>query len=114
MIAASTAATLSDYHGPLRQMLAVLEEERQALASFDLERILSSAAGKQRLCDVFAAWGDFDLDEEARGLLDAVRRLNETNRRLRNLIAANVQARLSALTGSGWRYAGARMGGAND
>jgi hypothetical protein len=33
-------------------------------------------------------------------LLDAARRLNEVNRQVRNLIAANVAARLDALTGS--------------
>ena len=48
-----------------------------------------------------------DLDEECLGLLDAVKRLNEINRRLRNLIATNVQNRLSALTGSGQAYAAA-------
>jgi len=40
-----------------------------------------------------------ELDEESRALLEAVKRLNEVNRRMRNLIAANVQARLTALTG---------------
>lgn len=33
-------------------------------------------------------------------MLDAARRLNEVNRQVRNLIAANVAARLDALTGS--------------
>ena len=36
---------------------------------------------------------------ETAGKSQAVKRLNEVNRRMRNLIAANVQARLSALTG---------------
>ena len=40
------------------------------------------------------------IDEECRGLMDAARRLNEVNRQVRNLIAANVAARLDALTGS--------------
>ena len=41
--------------------------------------------------------------------LDAAKRLNEVNRQLRNLIAANVSARLEALTGSPGAY-GARAG----
>ena len=45
------------------------------------------------------------LDEECLGVLDAVRRLNEINRRLRNLIANNVQNRLGALTGNDKPYA---------
>ena len=56
-----------------------------------------------------------ELDEECRGLLDAARRLNEVNRQVRNLIAANVSARLDALTGApalyrapGYAYAAAR------
>ena len=40
------------------------------------------------------------LDEECTGLLDAARRMNEVNRQVRNLIAANVSSRLDALTGS--------------
>ena len=82
----------------LRQMLALLEGERQALAALDLERIVTCADGKQQICTVIEVRGA-ELDEESRGLLEAVKRLNEVNRRMRNLIASNVQARLSALTG---------------
>lgn len=88
----------------LRQMLALLEGERQALASLDLERILTCAGGKEELCHVLAQEKASELDEECRALLDAVKRMNETNRKLRNLIAANIQARLGALTGTAWRY----------
>ena len=49
--------------------------------------------------DIVASGGINDPD-----VLDAVRRLNEINRRLRNLIATNVQNRLSAFTGSGAPY----------
>jgi hypothetical protein len=92
----------------LRQMLALLEGERQALAGLDLERIITCADGKQRLCadldaDLEAA-EVLKLDEECEGLLNAVRRLNDINRRLRNMIADNVSARLGALTGTNWLY----------
>lgn len=87
----------------LRQMLALLEGERQALAALDLDRIVNCADGKQQLCNALEGRGT-ELDEECRGLLDAVKRMNEVNRKLRNLLAANVQARLSALTGGGTVY----------
>lgn len=83
----------------LRQMLALLEGERQALAALDLERILTCADGKVELCDAIERSTSGALDEECRGLLDAVQRLNEINRKIRNLIAANVEARLGSLTG---------------
>ena len=91
----------------LRQMLALLEGERQALAALDLERIVTCADGKETICGALDGRGA-ELDEECRGLLDAVRRMNEVNRKLRNLLAANVQARLSALTGTCAVYEAAR------
>ncbi|KHL26683.1 hypothetical protein PK98_02705 [Croceibacterium mercuriale] len=81
-------------------MLALLEGERQALAGLDLERILTCAQGKLDMCDQLSATDAAALDDECLGLLDAVRRVNETNRRLRNLIATNMAARFAALTGS--------------
>lgn len=87
-------------HATLRQMLALLEGERQALAALDLERILKCAQGKLDICAELESWTEADLDEESRSLLDAVRRLNDINRRLRNLVATNIQSRLSALSGS--------------
>jgi hypothetical protein len=104
------AASLRDN---LRQMLALLEGERQALAGLDLERILTCADGKQSICDTLDARGA-ELDEECRGLLDAVKRMNDVNRRLRNLLAANVQARLSALTGNWPVYEAARAPAARE
>lgn len=86
-----------DLQDMLRQMLAVLQAERHALAGLDLEAILGAAADKRDLCGRIDR-GAFGLDEECRGMLDAARRLNEVNRQLRNLIAANVSARLDALT----------------
>ena len=87
----------------LRQMLALLEGERQALAAFDLDRIVATADGKHQLCGALDG-RHAEVDEECRGLLDAVTRMNEVNRKLRNLLAANVQSRLSMLTGGGAVY----------
>lgn len=84
----------------LRQMLAVLEQERQALAGLDLDGILGAAGDKERLCGTLDPLGAAVLDDECRGMLDAARRLNEINRQVRNILAANVATRLNALTGN--------------
>lgn len=86
-------------HGALRQMLALLESERQALAALDLDSILTCSDNKMELCETIERQAQGPLDEECRGLLDAVARLNEINRKIRNLIAANVEERLGSLTG---------------
>ncbi len=88
-----------DLRDVLRHMLGVLETERQALAGLDIDGIVGAAVRKHALCDRLEGVGAEAVDEECRGLLDAARRLNETNRRVRNLIAANVATRLDALTG---------------
>ena len=97
----------------LRQMVAVLQAGRQALAAVDLDAILGCAQDKRALCGRIDEAGpfasDFIIDEECRGLLDAARRINEVNRQVRNLLAANVTARLEALAGSPGLY---RAGGA--
>ena len=101
----------------LRQMVAVLQDERQALAGMDLDGIMGAAMGKDALCHALEDADPAQIDEECRGLLDAARRLNEVNRQVRNLIAANVSARLDAITGSpaiyragpAYAYAGARV-----
>ena len=97
------------------QMLAVLQAERQALAGLDLDAIMGAAVEKTALCGTLDTSGALGVDEECRGMLDAARRLNEVNRQIRNLIAANVSARLDALTGApalyrapGYAYAAAR------
>lgn len=100
-------------HGALRQMLALLESERQALAALDLGSILTCSDGKLELCETIEreAQGTLDggpLDEECRGLLDAVARLNQINRKIRNLIAANVEERLGALSGRVGLYGAGR------
>lgn len=84
----------------LRQMLAVLEAERQALAGLDIEAILCTASDKNKLCGTLDNSGVTHVDEECRGMLEAAKRLNEVNRQVRNLIAANVSARLDTLTGA--------------
>lgn len=96
----------------LRQMLAVLEAERQALAGLDIDGITGAALDKDALCGRLALAANDDLDDECRGLADAARRLNEVNRQIRNLVAANVAARLDALTGAPalYRAGGARAG----
>lgn len=93
----------------LRQMLAVLEAERQALAGLDLDAILGTAVDKEQLCGRLDQTGATAIDEECRGLLEAAKRQNEVNRQVRNLIAANVSARLETLTGVAPIY---RAGGA--
>lgn len=91
---------MSALRDSLVQMLAVLQSERQALAGLDIDAISGAAYDKTALCGRLDATGPDEIDEECRGMLDAARRLNEVNRQLRNLIAANVSARLDALTGA--------------
>lgn len=92
-----TAATVREQ---LRQMLAVLEAERQALAGMDVDAVMGAANDKGRLCNTLEGAAGVILDDECRGMLEAARRLNEVNRQVRNLVSANVTARLNALTGS--------------
>lgn len=97
---------LTDLTGTLRQILAVLECERQALAGLDLEAILGCASRKSELCghmEILSA--EPGLSDELRGLIEAAKRRNEVNRQMRNLIAANVAARLESLTGAVPLYA---------
>ncbi len=95
---------MSAVKNSLRQMLAALQQERQALAAIDLEAIMLCANEKSALIDDLSAADCGALDDESRGLLEAARRLNEVNRHTRNLLAANVAARLSALTGRSATY----------
>jgi len=92
--------TTADLRETLRQMLAVLETERQALAALDIDAITASSASKDQLCGRLDEASPLSLDAECRGLAEAARRLNEVNRQVRNLVAANVSRRLDALTGS--------------
>ena len=86
--------------GNLRQMIAVLERERQALAALDADGLIGAAQEKETLCDALAAIGPQMRDGETRTLAETARQLNEVNRRVRNLLAANVAARIEALGGS--------------
>jgi hypothetical protein len=99
-----TASSPEGLAHTLRQMLAVLELERQALAALDLDAILGASVDKTALCGTLDRSGELAIDEECRGLLDAARRMNDVNRQVRNLLAANVSARLDALTGSPQLY----------
>ncbi len=83
----------------LRQMIAVLERERQALAALDADGLIGAAQDKEALCDALATIGPQALDGETRTLAETARQLNEVNRRVRNLLAANVAARIEALGG---------------
>ncbi|MCX7863952.1 MAG: flagellar protein FlgN [Novosphingobium sp.] len=94
----------SELKTALRQMLAVLESERQALAALDLDTILATAADKERLCGTLADADAGSLDEESIAMLEAARRQNEVNRQIRNLVAANVQARIDVLAGRARLY----------
>ena len=84
----------------LRQMLAVLESERQALAGLDLNAIIGATQDKDRLCGALGNVGSIELDDECRSMIDTAKRLNEVNRQVRNIIAANVTTRLNAIVGS--------------
>ncbi len=84
----------------LRQMIAVLQRERQALAALDADALVGAAREKESLCDTLAALEPQSLDGETRSLAETARQLNEVNRRVRNLLAANVAARIEALGGA--------------
>lgn len=107
------AAPTGSLAANLRQMIAVLERERQALAALDADDLICAARAKDALCDELAAIGPQALDGETRGLAETARQLNEVNRRVRNLLAANVAARIEALGGGRWSsratYAPARV-----
>ena len=64
----------------LRQMLALLEGERQALAALDLERILTCADGKVELCERIERRFTGALNAEELGVLDAVSLLMDITR----------------------------------
>lgn len=85
--------------GILRQLIAVLERERQALASLDADDLFVIAREKEGLCEALGNYGSAALDEGSRPLAETARQLNEINRRVRNLLAANIAARIAALGG---------------
>ncbi|MEO1221486.1 MAG: flagellar protein FlgN [Pseudomonadota bacterium] len=84
-------------HGNLRQMIAVLEAERQALATLEADTLNAVTREKESVCDRLAVIGLEAIDDEARALVETAKSLNDVNRRVRNLLAANVAGRLDAL-----------------
>ncbi|QUL39446.1 flagellar protein FlgN [Erythrobacter sp. JK5] len=90
-------------------MIAVLERERQALASLDADGLTESTRAKEQLCEALATAGPDTLDAESRALAETARALNEVNRRVRNLLAANVAARIDALGGPRATYSPAQF-----
>ena len=92
----------------LRQMVAALDAERQALAAMDIDALLLASQDKLALCGVLEGQDPATITAECRSLLEAARHQNEVNRKVRNLLAANVAARLDALTSSPGLYSGPR------
>ena len=89
---------MQDVHGNLRQMIAVLEAERQALATLEADKLFAVTAQKDALCEKLMGIGKDAVDEETRALVQTAKSLNDVNRRVRNLLAANVSERLGMLT----------------
>lgn len=92
-------ATGTDVTGKLRQMIAVLEDERQALAALDADRLENATRRKEQLCAALEPVSSDALDPQTRSLVETARTLNDVNRRVRNLLSANVAARLDAMGG---------------
>lgn len=90
-------STHSDLPTQLRQMIAALENERQALATLDLDLLTNAVRDKEALCDILEPVSADQLNGETRSLASTARQLNDVNRRVRNLLAANVASRLEAL-----------------
>ncbi len=105
-----TAAATPDITQTIRQILAVLQDERRALAGLDLAGIVDCATRKGHLCEVLADTDSAAIDAPLHDLLTSAARLNAGNARLRNLIAGKVSTRLTALTGRSSLY---RVGGGN-
>lgn len=96
-----------DVAGNLRQLIAALECERQALAGLDPDGLNDATRKKEHLCISLAAIGEYNLDAESLSLARTAQHLNEVNRRARNLLAANVAQRLTALgTARGYSVTG--------
>lgn len=87
----------SELTGNLRQMIAVLQSERQALATLEADALFEVTQVKDTLCARIAGFDPQTIDEEARALAQTAKSLNEANRRVRNLLAANVAERLGTL-----------------
>jgi len=95
--AVASGATPDDLHENLRQMIAVLQSERQALATLEAESLSAVTREKDSLCDRLTQIDHAKIDDDARALAETAKSLNDVNRRVRNLLAANVSGRLNAL-----------------
>ncbi len=93
----------------LRQMIAALEDERQALATMDMDLLIGAVRQKEAVCDILEPAAPADLDPETRALAASARQLNDINRRVRNLLAANVASRLEAFGVPQPSYRAARL-----
>lgn len=93
----------------LRQMIAVLEKERQSLATLDADGLFETAREKEALCDSLSVIPSDALDAQTRPLVETAQRLNDINRRVRNMLAANVASRLEALGAPRAVYQAARF-----
>ena len=97
-----------DLASSLRQMIAVLQAERQALATLKADALLDVTREKEGLCDELALLGAHigtgRMDDETRALAQTAKSLNDVNRRVRNLLAANVTGQLEALGGKRHAY----------
>jgi hypothetical protein len=105
-----TAAAVPDVTQTVRHILAVLQDERRALAGLDLAGIVDCATRKGHLCEALAGADTAAIDAALHDLLASAARLNDGNARLRNLIAGKVSTRLTALTGRSSLY---RVNGGN-
>lgn len=98
----------------LRQILAVLEEERLAFAGLDLDAIVLASRDKLEMCGALEALEFETLDEELLSMARAARDANAINRRIRNLVAANIATRIDMLSGAPRLYVARRRGASCD
>lgn len=94
---------------PLRQLIAVLDKERQAIAGLELDDITIAAQSKLAVCGKIEQISADDLDDETRAMILSARDMNETNRQIRNLIAANIETRIKTIAGSSSLYGRPKM-----
>lgn len=92
----------------LRQMIAALEAERQALAALDIEALVAATRTKQDLCTRLEPVSGLPDESECRALAESARAMNEMNRRVRNLLAAQVASRIDALSERNQTYSASR------
>ncbi|WP_414899984.1 flagellar protein FlgN [Sphingomonas flavalba] len=86
----------------LRAVVDALHAEIAALKRFDVAALAVATGAKEAGIGALAGtWRQDEVDDEVRALAEEAQRLNETSRIYVNLMAANVRARLDALTGLG-------------